>query len=145
MIKDIDVLQYVYAKNAAYNFYVYFSKLENNLKIEFISKIRENKDMSEFLKEVTVTTLLYPNDYYLLTRGSNNNLVQDIDNTLSDLCIDKEMLNSKRKEFQFMNYSKLLYDGMFNVDFGTFPLTSDEIYQEYLGKKPENGETERKI
>ena len=113
MIKTVDIQQYINAKNAAYNFYIYFSKLDNNLKIEFIDKIRENEDMPEFLREVTITTLLYPNDYYLLTRGSNNNLVQDKDNILNDLCIDKEMLNSKRKEFQFMNYSGLLSDGIF--------------------------------
>ena len=122
-------------KNAAYNFYIYFSKLDSNLKVEFIDKIRESKDMSEFLKEVTVTTLLYPNDYYLLTRGTNNNLVQNNDEILNDLCIDRELLNSKRKEFQFMNYSGLLNAGMFNVDFSNLPLTSDSIYQEYLAKK----------
>ena len=142
MIKDIDILQYIYTKNSVYSFYTYFSKLDNNLKTEFIDIIRRNENMPEFLREVTVTTLLYPNDHYLLTRGSNNNLVQDINNILNDLCIDNEMLNSKRKEFQFMNYSKLLSDGMFNVDFDSLPFTSDAIYQEYLEKKSrvcENG------
>ena len=122
MIKDIDIQQYVNTKNAAYNFYVYFSNLDNNLKIEFIDNIRGNENVPEFLREVTVTTLLYPNDYYLLTKGSNNNLVQNIDEILSDLCIDKELLNSKRKEFQFMNYSELLNVGMFTVDFGKLPV-----------------------
>ena len=145
MIKTVDIEQYINTKNAAYNFCVYFSKLDNNLKIEFIDKIRGNEDVPEFLREVTITTLLYPNDYYLLTRGSNNSLVQDIDNILSDLCIDRDMLNSKRKEFQFMNYSGLLSDGMFNIDFNSLPLTSDSIYQEYLIKKAETNGNRRKI
>lgn len=148
MLVDVTTQQYIDVKNYAYKFYESFSKLDTKLKVEFIEYISILDNMDVFLKEVIVTTLLYPNDNYLLARGKSNNLFRDIDNLLIDTKLDRSMLNFKRKEFQFMDYSKLLLEGNFkDVDFDKFPKTSDDVYQEYLKNKNKNkiSKNEKKV
>lgn len=137
---DISIItKYVNAKKIAYIFYKDFANLDETGKMHYLKNIcDELKEVKpdfydEFVENIIINTLLYPNDIYLLKNAGTNALINDVDKILDDTNIGIGMLRVKSREFQLFNFSGLIDNGNFDViNFDSFPVKVDDFCKKFI-------------